>query len=191
MAGKLFSTKHESIYRYDKVIRHFFTLDKKAYKIIKKDIENNTDEFSKYLNKNYIHHEKHKRNFIKVASVILFSFIISLSIILLSTKIFLHYISANDAIELTKISLFSSIFLGIITIPIFYKAEKELDNIDILAENAIHSIYSRTDSILLKLEKESTYLDKYLNKMRKITIFHYYGVMLYAHKNGIRTEWHW
>lgn len=191
MPGKLFSTDHHSVYRYDKVIRHFFKLDMKAYRIIKRDIEKNRDLFSKYLAKNYIKHEKHKRNFIKVSTVIAIAFVVSIALILSSIEIFFHYTSLEKKIELTGLSLISSAIMGGLSIPVFYSAEKELDNIDILIENANYSINIEKDSTLKKLRKESSEIDQYLRKMKKITIFHYYGVMLYAHRNHIRTEWHW
>lgn len=191
MPGKLFSTDHHSVYRYDKVIRHFFKLDMKAYRIIKRDIEKNRDLFSKYLAKNYIKHEKHKRNFIKVSTVIAIAFVVSIALILSSIEIFFHYTSLEKKIELTGLSFISSAIMGGLSIPVFYSAEKELDNIDILIENANYSINIEKDSTLKKLRKESSEIDQYLRKMKKITIFHYYGVMLYAHRNHIRTEWHW
>lgn len=191
MSGKLFSTDHHSVYRYDKVIRHFFKLDMKAYRIIKRDIEKNRNVFSKYLEKNYIKHEKHKRNFIKVATVIATAFVVSLALILLSIEAFFHYTSLEKKMELTGIALLASTVMGGFSIPIFYSAEKELDNIDVLVENANYNIDINKDSTLSKLRKESSEIDKYLMKMNKITIFHYYGVMLYAHRKHIRTDWHW
>lgn len=191
MSGKLFSTDHHSVYRYDKVIRHFFKLDMKAYRIIKRDIEKNRNLFSKYLEKNYIKHEKHKRNLIKVATVISTAFVVSLALILLSIEAFFHYTSLEKKMELTGIALLASTVMGGFSIPIFYSAEKELDNIDVLVENANYNIDINKDSTLSKLRKESSEIDKYLMKMNKITIFHYYGVMLYAHRKHIKTDWHW
>jgi hypothetical protein len=191
MPGKLFATDHHSVYRYDKVIRHFFKLDMKAYRIIKRDIEKNRNVFSRYLEKNYIKHEKHKRNLIKVSSVIVIAFIVSIAMILSSIELFFHYTSLEKKMELTGIAFIASTAMGVFSLPAFYSAEKELDNIDILVENANYSIDANKDSTLKKLRKESTEIDQYLRKMRKITIFHYYGVMLYAHRNNIRSEWHW
>lgn len=163
----------------------------KAYRIIKRDIEKNRDLFSKYLEKNYIKHEKHKRNFIKASTVIAISFVVSIALILSSIEIFFHYTSLEKKIELTGLSFISSAIMGGLSIPVFYSAEKELDNIDILIENANYSINIEKDSTLKKIRKESSEIDQYLRKMKKITIFHYYGVMLYAHRNHIKTEWHW
>lgn len=191
MPGKLFSTDHHSVYRYDKVIRHLFKLDMKAYRIIKRDIEKNKNFFSKYLEKNYIKQEKHRRNFIKVSSIIIIAFIASIALILSSIELFFHYTSLEKKMELTGLAFLSSTIMGGFSLPLFYKAEKELDNIDILIENANYIIDVKKDSTLKKLRKESIEIDKYLTKMKKITIFHYYGVMLYADKNNIRTEWVW
>ena len=191
MKRNLFSTDHHSVYDYDKAIRHFFKLDLDAYRIIKRDIEKNRNLFSGYLNKNYVKQEKHKRNFIKISIVIALAFLTSIVIILTSVEIFFHYTSLEKKMELTGVAFITSLAMGVATIPFFYKAEKELDNIDILIENANYSINAKTNSILIKLAKKSPEIDDYLHKMRKITIFHYYGIMLYAHKNKIRTEWVW
>lgn len=93
--------------------------------------------------------------------------------------------------EITGISLLASVIMGGLSIPVFYSAEKELDNIDILVENANYSIDIERDNTLKKLRRESSEIDQYLRKMKKITIFHYYGVMLYAHRNHIKSDWNW
>lgn len=191
MPRNLFSTEHNSVYNYDKVIRHFFKFDLNAYRIIKNDIEKDRNHFSDYIDKNHLQKEQHKRNLLKAGIVTLFAFVASIAVILFSIEIFFYYTSLERKMELTGIAIITSLLMGIVATIIFYKAEKELDNIDILSKNAKYSINARTNSVLTKLSKESNQIDDYLHRMKRITIFHYYGIMLYAHKNKLRTEWKW
>lgn len=191
MARNLFSTEHNSVYNYDKVIRHFFKFDLNAYRIIKNDIEKNKNHFSDYIDKKQLQKEQHKRNLLKAGVVTLLTFVTSIAIILFSVEIFFYYTSLERKMELTGIALITSLLMGMVATTIFYKAEKELDNIDVLSKNAKYSINARTNSVLVKLSKESNQIDDYLHRMKRITIFHYYGIMLYAHKNKLRTEWKW
>jgi hypothetical protein len=191
MPGLLFSTDDKSVYQYDKIIRDFFRFDFNAYKIIKHDIEKNRDLFSSYLKRNHSKHEKHKRNLMKMLAISFSAFIISMALIFLFIELFYFYTDNEKKIEITFVTFLSSISLGFLVLPFLYSREKSLDNIDILIENAKYSIKWRNDSCLIQLSKESPKIGDYLSKRNSITIFHYYGIMLYAKKNHIRSAWEW
>lgn len=191
MASLLFSTNDKCVSRYDKVIRYFFQIDGKAYRKIKNDIENNEDTFSQYLSDNYDNAERHKINLGKAFLVTVAMLLATITILLTSIEVFFHYTSLERKLELTGMAIVVSIVSGVFSIPFFYKDDTDVDNIDTLVNNAKYCIYTKQDSVLLKLSKESSEISNYLDKMGKITIFHYYGVMLYAHKERIPSDWKW